>query len=133
MWTWYQTGEMDGPAAQRFPGYSGKDPHKNDPSAENIENVGPIPRGRYSICEPADTFTHGKYVLRLIPNAANEMFGRSGFLIHGDSVVAPGTASEGCIILPLANRQAIWNSGDHALTVLPRIQTVAVDPSIEAE
>ena len=36
----------------------------------------------------------------LIPSPTNEMFGRSEFLIHGDSLEHPGAASEGCIILP---------------------------------
>jgi len=64
-----------------------------------------------------DTVTHGPYVLPLTPSLNNQMFGRSGFLIHGDSVVNPGTASEGCIILPRAVRQQIWGAGDHVLQV----------------
>jgi hypothetical protein len=37
----------------------------------------------------------------------HEAHGRTEFLIHGDSVDAPGTASEGCIILSPAIRKKI--------------------------
>lgn len=99
-------------------GYSGAGECKNDPSAQDVHNAGPIPRGTYTIGEPYDTKTHGPYVLRLTPDASNAMCGRSGFLIHGDSVVAPGTASEGCVIVGRAIRQKIWDSGDHELRVV---------------
>lgn len=98
-------------------GYSGAGDGKNNPAMQDVPNVGPIPTGTYTIGEPSDTKTHGPYVLHLIPDPANEMFGRSGFLIHGDSVVAPGTASEGCIILPRKVREQIWASGERELVV----------------
>lgn len=98
-------------------GYSGQPEFKNDPSKCEIHNKGPIPPGRYAIGGPVDTKTHGPFVLPLTPSEANEMHGRSGFLIHGDSVVHPGTASEGCIILPRAVREKIHASGDTELEV----------------
>lgn len=98
-------------------GYSGAGDGKNNPAMQDVPNVGPLPAGKYTIGEPSDTKTHGPYVLHLTPDAANEMFGRSGFLIHGDSVVHPGTASEGCIILPRKVREQIWASEDRALVV----------------
>jgi type VI secretion system (T6SS) effector TldE1-like protein len=100
-------------------GYSGAGEGKNNPAKQDVQKVGPIPIGAYSIGAPTDTVTHGPYVLTLSPFPANAMFGRSGFLIHGDSVVEPGTASEGCVILSRSSRTAIWNSGDHLLVVLP--------------
>ena len=99
-------------------GYAGAGDGKNNPAMQDVHNVGPLPRGDYTIGEPCDTKTHGPYVLHLTPAAENEMCGRSGFLIHGDSVVHPGTASEGCIILPRPVRERIWSSGDTALTVV---------------
>lgn len=112
------TGEIsqDGNVVAR--GYSGQPECKNDPSKCEIHNKGPIPPGRYAIGEPHDTKTHGPFVLPLTPDEANEMYGRSGFLIHGDSVVHPGTASEGCIILPRNTRNAISESGDTELEVI---------------
>jgi hypothetical protein len=50
------------------------------------------------------------------------MFGRTGFLIHGDAVHAPGTASEGCVILSRTTREQIWESHDHVLQVVDQIE-----------
>ena len=99
-------------------GYSGAPDDKNNPAAVGIKNHGPIPPGNYIIHAPRDTTTHGPYVLPLEPSTANEMYGRGGFLIHGDKIGAPGTASEGCIILDRSTRQKIWESNDHQLTVV---------------
>ena len=99
-------------------GYSGAGDGKNNPEMEDVPNVGPIPLGKYLICGPRDTPTHGPYVLSLVPDAENEMHGRSAFLIHGDSVSKPGSASQGCIILPRHAREAIWESGDTNLEVI---------------
>lgn len=92
----------------------------NNPALEAKANVGPLPAGFYVIGAPRDTVTHGPYALMLTPNPANRMYGRGGFLIHGDSVISPGkrSASEGCIILPRTIRQQIWDSGDHDLHVV---------------
>ncbi|CAM3609059.1 hypothetical protein VA7868_03548 [Vibrio aerogenes CECT 7868] len=60
----------------------------------------------------------GIYSLRLRPDAGNQMFGRNGFMIHGDSRVHPGRASEGCIILRFHVRQQIWLSNDRQLEVV---------------
>lgn len=118
MWTYEQvTGRMLQDGERVAIGYSGAGEGKNNPDMQDIHNVGPLPKGNYTICAPVDTVTHGPYVLRLDPDPANEMFGRAGFLIHGDSVVHPGTASEGCIILGKLIRVKIWESDDHQLEV----------------
>lgn len=117
-WAYYQaSGKLSHDGADVALGYSGAGEGKNNPAAQETHNVGPIPRGNYTISGPHDTVTHGPYVLPLTPDPANEMFGRSAFLIHGDSVVHPGTASEGCIIMPRAVREQVWASGDTSLTV----------------
>jgi hypothetical protein len=59
--------------------------------------------------------------LKLNPAAATETFGRSGFLMHGDSKEHPGCASHGCVILPRAVREQVWTSGDSDLEVLAEI------------
>jgi hypothetical protein len=120
-WTYQQsTGHMLNDLGELIGvGYSGRYPDgKNLPSMQNIPDVGPLPRGSYTIEPPVDTKTHGPYVLWLVPNPENQMFGRSAFGIHGDSVVHPGTASEGCIIQSRDVREAIWDSGDHLLQVV---------------
>lgn len=99
-------------------GYSGAGEGKNNPAMQDVHNVGPLPVGKYEIGEPTDTKTHGPYVLHLTPDPANEMFGRGSFLIHGDSVVNPGTASEGCMIFSRTIRERIWASGDRQLEVV---------------
>ncbi len=99
-------------------GYSGASVCKNDPSAQTRHNLGPIPCGLYKIGNPENTTDHGPMVLPLQPNIDNQMFGRSGFLIHGDSIVRPGEASEGCIIMDREIREQIAASPDRLLEVI---------------
>jgi hypothetical protein len=125
MWTYFQkTGELLRDGQQQGLGYSGYNdpqsgqPGKNNPTLQHVPDVGPIPVGSYTIGNPEDTLTHGPFVLPLTPNPANQMFGRAGFLIHGDSVVEPGTASRGCIIMARTIRNEIAASGDQLLQVV---------------
>lgn len=99
-------------------GYSGHGIGKNNPAYQRMKNLGPIPRGFYSIGKSFDSDTHGPFCLRLTPFPENEMFGRDGFLIHGDSKANPGMASEGCICLPHNARVRISESGDEILEVV---------------
>lgn len=100
-------------------GYAGAGEGKNNPDMQHVHNVGPLPRGKYTIVgRPYDTKAHGPFVLRLQPDPCNEMCGRAGFLIHGDSIKNPGTASEGCIIVPRPVREKIWASGDKEVEVV---------------
>jgi len=121
MWTYHITpGELLHDGEHIANGYSGGGVGKNAPDFERIRAVGPIPEGDWLIVGPPyDSSAHGPYILGLAPAAGTETFGRSGFLIHGDSRDAPGQASKGCIILPRAVREAIWESGDRNLQVLP--------------
>lgn len=99
-------------------GYSGHGEGKNNPDLQHRPNVGPLPRGTYSINAPHTSGTHGPYVMALTPKATTQTFGHDGFLIHGDSIAAPGTASLGCLILARPLRERIWDSGDHELLVV---------------
>jgi Protein of unknown function (DUF2778) len=123
MWTYEQTsGELFNAAGELVgTGYSGFDVGKNAPSWQDHHDVGPIPRGLYTIGAPFDVKIpgpHGPFVLPLEPDANNEMFGRSGFLCHGDSISHAGSASHGCIIQALPVRRAIAASGDNQLHVV---------------
>ncbi|MGA9898743.1 MAG: tlde1 domain-containing protein [Terriglobales bacterium] len=125
MWIYVQkTGELLRDGLHIAVGYSGfDDPDsgqkgKNNPELARIEEVGPIPVGKYSIGTPHDTVTHGPFALPLTADPGNEMFGRSAFLMHGDSVVEPGTASRGCIIMSRAVRTQVAESGDKVLQVI---------------
>lgn len=126
MWTFVQsTGELfDARSHCQDIGYSGHADGKNNPAMQDKPLTGPIPQGTYVIGAPHDTPTHGPYVLPLTPFPGNQMFGRNGFLIHGDSLKSPGMASMGCIIVARSAREAIWNSGDHTLEVVDAIHPV---------
>ena len=99
-------------------GFSGKKGvWRNNPERQHEKGKGPIPAGRYRIgnrraCKsdgtPLDNFP-------LIPDPSNNMYGRSGFLIHGGN--PEGDPSQGCIIASKAIRDAIEQSGDRDLVV----------------
>ena len=119
MWTYDQrSGTLSRDNKVIGAGYSGFGDGKNNPAMQDEPNVGPIPTGMYVIGPPKDTPTHGPHVMTLSPTDRTETFGRNGFLIHGDSVGSPGTASHGCIILPRDLRDTISASGDYELTVV---------------
>lgn len=100
-------------------GYSGLGPGKNNSAMECVPDIGPIPRGNWSIVgKPFNDPDHGPYCLRLEPQPGTSTCGRSGFLIHGDSIEHPGSASKGCIIQSRGIREAIWASGDTNLEVV---------------
>ncbi|MGJ3350435.1 tlde1 domain-containing protein [Morganella sp. Je.2.23] len=102
---------------QFYAEYAGAEGYKNDSANECKVNQGPLPRGTYTIGAPFTHNTAGAYTLRLTPDAGNSMCGRDGFLIHGDSVSNPGTASTGCIVLIKSRRKEIVDSGDTELIV----------------
>ena len=120
MFTYEQaTGKLTDPQGKLIgTGYSGKDWGKNQPDTQSVGSMGPIPEGLYLIGAARDTITHGPFVLPLTPDPANRMYGRNNFLVHGDSVLNPGEASEGCIILPIVTRRAIASSDDNLLQVI---------------
>lgn len=119
MWIYAQdTGYMSR-GGTPFVGYSGTGEGKNNPSMQNLRDIGPLPCGFYTIEPPVDSPEHGPFALPLVPDRDNTMFGRSDFMIHGDSIEHPGAASEGCIILDRDARQTIWVSNDKVLQVIP--------------
>lgn len=100
-------------------GYSGYGEGKNNPAKQDTRRVGPIPAGEWEIVGPPyDSPKVGPFVLRLEPVDGTQTFGRSAFLIHGDSLSYPGTASRGCIILSRPVRRVIWESGVRRLKVV---------------
>lgn len=118
-WVWDQSaGELRRDGARIARGYAGKGTGKNNPAMQNVRRTGPIPQGRWRLTGVHNSPHTGPFTIILVPEAETETFGRSAFRIHGDSIRAPGTASEGCIILPRAVRERIWSSGDRRLTVV---------------
>jgi hypothetical protein len=120
MWTYLQeTGALEDPEGEDLAiGYSGFGEGKNNGDAEYIPDVGPIPRGTYFIRGAFTSPDLGPVALPLVPAASNQMFGRSGFFIHGDSLIDPGTASKGCIVLNRKAREALDASNDKLLEVV---------------
>lgn len=97
-------------------GYSGKGEGVDNPDKEDVPNVGPIPRGEWSIGDPYDDKKKGPVVLPLKP-VGHDAHKRTGFLIHGDNKEMNKTASNGCIILSKVLRERIAKSGVKKLVV----------------
>jgi hypothetical protein len=124
-WTYEQaTGKLRNPdggtiAVGYAGGNCGANPEgKNNPAMEAVKCVGPLPKGKYLFGNPHDDAHLGPFAIPLIPDPANEMFGRAGFYMHGDKVSAPGNASEGCIIMPRHIRELCAGSDDNELEVV---------------
>jgi hypothetical protein len=119
VWTYNQaSGVLSKDGETIGEGYSGFGAGKNNPAMQQVQNAGPIPKGIYEIGAPHDTQSHGPHVMALSPAAGTEVFGRDGFLIHGDAIADPGTASHGCIILARDLRDKISASGDSQIEVV---------------
>jgi hypothetical protein len=133
MWTYAQkSGDFLQDGQHVATGYSGIDDGKNNPLMQAVHNVGPIPQGDWTIVgPPVNTPDHGPFVLRLSPAADTNTFGRSGFLMHGDSIESPGSASHGCVIMPRAVREQVWNSGDAELEVIPDLATQDLQEGVD--
>jgi len=119
-WTYMQaTGQLSHDGEAIDTGYAGVGAGLNAPGQEGVPFIGPLPRGGYTIGQPVLNGGHmGPFVLPLTPSPANNMFGRSGFFIHGDKIAGPPhTASNGCIILSRQTRTLIAQSGDNLLVV----------------
>lgn len=99
--------------------YAGHGAGINNPALQDQHNIGPLPQGLYAMTALIDSPDTGLATIVLEPDPANQMFGRSGFRIHGDNSAANRTASDGCIIAGHgADRIAIWNGADHELQVV---------------
>jgi hypothetical protein len=109
-------------------GYSGRPPHRNDPSSEGVKDIGPIPRGHYTMRELVPSHNElGPDVIVLEPDLATRLYiialGRDPdtFRIHGDAIEHPGLASNGCIIQSRLVRMRLWQSLDHEIDVVDRL------------
>jgi Protein of unknown function (DUF2778) len=98
-------------------GYSGRVPEgRNKPDQQCVKDVGPVPRGWYTIEEPRSK-PKKPFYMPLTPNPGTDTCGRDAFQIHGDNQTH--TASTGCIVIsPRSLREEIWESGDRTLRVV---------------
>lgn len=108
------TGEFLEDGALLATGYSGTGAGRNNPDMQAVRNVGPIPRGEYSIGPAYKHPAKGPLCMRLTP-VGHDALKRSGFLIHGDN--KKNDASQGCIILGPDARTRISKAADRRLTV----------------
>lgn len=125
MWKYRQsTGELFDPAGARVAaGYAGGNCGKvpsavNNPSMQGIKSCGPLPRGAYTLGAPKEGSSLGPLAIPLLPDPGNQMFGRGGFYMHGDTPEMNHSASEGCIIMPHAIREVCAASADRRLEVV---------------
>jgi len=119
MWKYEQsTGKMFQPDGEFFAlGYAGHKEGLNNGAKESTPDVGPIPKGLWQI---GPAFTHAKAgpVTMRLTMQKGSLFGRSGFLIHGDNPNGDRSASNGCIILPRWARLKISESPVKSLLVV---------------
>lgn len=108
-------GEIDLDGHYEGLGYSGRGAARNNPAMEAMPNLGPIPRGKYSIGPAHDHPALGPIVFNLEP-VGHDAHGRSAFRIHGDNMAHD--ASHGCIIAGRAVRMHIRLLGETELEVV---------------
>jgi hypothetical protein len=111
------TGELTQDGIVVGVGYAGAGSGKNDSEMQAVPNVGPLPQGFYTIGEPYTDPIDGPLCFPLTPDPTNQMFGRSGFRLHADSIRFPGSASKGCIVMAHPIRQQIADDTDRRLEV----------------
>lgn len=82
-------------------GFSGRDAGYNNPDLEAEHDVGPIPRGVWTIGAPITHPELGSLAMPLAPQSGVNPFGRTGFYMHGWSVdpAKKLESSHGCICM----------------------------------
>jgi RHS repeat-associated protein len=96
--------------------YSGRGEGRDNPNMQHVPDIGPIPRGTWTIGTHEERGT-GPITLPLTPQQGNDVFNTernpSSFLMHGDSIdpTRYGSASRGCIICPIGTRDIINSYG----------------------
>lgn len=86
--------------------WSGHPPAMNEPSMTSLKAIGPLPIGFYGYGAARDGGHLGCMVMPL-SQLSGESFGRGGFFIHGPSLMRSEYSSDGCIIMPRAQRVAM--------------------------
>lgn len=95
--------------------YSGTGAGRNNPDLEAMQNVGPIPQGKYKIGPAYKHPRLGPCVMNLDPLPGTNTHGRSAFRIHGNN--KQNDASHGCIICPPQLRTYISTNTDKIMNV----------------
>jgi len=88
----------------------------NNPDAQNLHCIGPLPQGLYKIGEWGVHPELGAHSAPLT-QVSGETYGRSGFYIHGPGA-DPANSSEGCIVIPHDPRLAVEATGETLVQVI---------------
>jgi len=93
-------------------GYAGHGSGLNNGALQDQAGLGPLPCGWYTIgpLEAVHVTSEGHTLYdscELIPDPENEMFGRSGFRLHGRKSSTDMDASNGCPVLDHAARMRV--------------------------
>ncbi len=114
------------PDGTQFQGHAGHGSGFNNPDATQQVGVGPLPVGLYYLGPWQDGIVYGPawarlgpLISRLNPDPENTMYGRCDFACHGGNGSNPPSDSDGCVILQHCDRQAICDSGETQVTVIP--------------
>ena len=90
----------------------------NNPDAQAIRCIGPLPQGLYKIAEWQDEHPGLGPIVAILQQVSGETFGRDDFRIHGASSSDPLNSSEGCIVLPHNDRVAVRATGETLVQVI---------------
>ena len=99
-------------------GYAGHGVGVDNIADEDIPDEGPIPEGTYQMGPWFNDPEKGPIVCHLTPEPGVNDYGRSSFMVHGDSIKNPGQASLGCAVADHATRLAMSQSEDQILSVV---------------
>ena len=113
-WTFHvEKGILYNPAGSVMAwGYSGTGIYRNNPEAQALHNLGPIPRGKWTMQKAIDHTELGPIAIPLEPDPDTNTFGRADFFIHGDNPAHRGQSSHGCPVFPRFAREQMDESPD---------------------
>ena len=89
---------------------------RNNPDAQEIHSIGPLPQGVYR-CGAWSTYPKVGQMACPLTQISGETFGRSGFFIHGPGAADPANSSEGCIVVPHDDRVKVYGAKPDTITV----------------
>lgn len=90
---------------------------RNNPDAQGIHKIGPLPQGVYTLGAWEEHPRLGP-ICSPLTQISGETFGRDAFYIHGPSSLDYANSSEGCIVVPHVPREAIMNLAPDTITVV---------------
>jgi hypothetical protein len=88
----------------------------DNPDAESIHGIGPLPKGKYTVGTWGDHPPLGPMSAPLT-QIEGETYGRSGFFIHGGAALDVFNSSEGCVVLHRDDRETVMNMKPDTITV----------------